>query len=234
VVTPDRRRAVPPNAKLVQVSVALRRCLSRCPSTQPEELLTVEENATVTDLVHAAAGGDEYAWNSLVERYMPLVKSVIRSYGLSGQNAEDVNQTLWLRLVEHLKDIREPRALPGWITTTTRNECVQLIKNIRRTVPVDVSVEPHAMPQVTEELDEGLLHAERHQVLLQALAELPDHQRTLLVLLVADPPLPYAEISRRLGIRIGSIGPTRARALRRLRECHAVAALAETNTEEIR
>lgn len=192
----------------------------------------MDEN--VADLVHAAAGGDEDAWSSLVVRYMPLVRSVIRAYGLSGDNADDVNQTLWLRLVEHLKDIREPRALPGWIKTTTRNECIQLLKAIRRTVPVGASLDPVALPDTDRELDEELLRAERHHALLQALAELPDHQRNLLILLAADPPLSYEEISRRLDVPIGSIGPTRARALRRLREHHAIAAMLDTNAEEPR
>jgi len=194
----------------------------------------VDQN--VTDLAHAAAGGDEGAWSQLVERFMPLVKSVIRSYSLSGQDAEDVSQTLWLRLVEHLKDIRDPNALPGWIATTTRNECVRLLKSTRRTVPVGAAIEPHHAPQHAPEVDEDLLAAERHQMLLQALGQLPDHQRNLLILLVADPPLTYVEISHRLGIPTGSIGPTRARALQRLRQCHAVAAIreTETSTEEIR
>ncbi|MFN2497295.1 MAG: RNA polymerase sigma factor [Pseudonocardiaceae bacterium] len=190
----------------------------------------MDEN--VTDLFHAAAGGGEDAWSSLVERYLPLVRSVIRSYGLSGENAEDVSQTLWLRLVEHLKDIREPRALPGWIKTTTRNECMQLLKAARRAVPVGASVDPHVLPDVDRELDEDLLRAERHQALLQALAELPDHQRNLLILLAVDPPLSYEEIARRLDIPKGSIGPTRARALQRLREHHAIATMLDTTTED--
>lgn len=185
----------------------------------------------ITDLVQTAADGDEGAWCQLVERYLPLVRSVIRWHGLYGQDAEDVAQILWLRLVEHLKDIREPRALPGWIKTTTRNECMQLLKSSRRMVPVGASVEPQPVTPAAGELDEELLRAERHQALLAALAELPEHQRNLLVLLAADPPLSYAEIGRRLGIAVGSIGPTRARALSRLRESDAVAALIETNTE---
>jgi RNA polymerase sigma factor (sigma-70 family) len=191
----------------------------------------VDEN--VTDLAHAAAEGDEEAWSRLVERFMPLVRSVARSYSLAGQDAEDVSQTLWLRLVEHLKNIRDPNALPGWIATTTRNECARLLKSTRRTVPVGAAVEPYPAP-LAREIDEELLQAERHQTLLQALAQLPDHQRKLLILLVADPPLTYAEIGRRLGIPTGSIGPTRARALQRLRECHAMATIRETSTEGIR
>lgn len=188
----------------------------------------------VADLVHAAAEGDEDAWSRLVERYLPLVRSVIRLHGISGQHGEDVSQILWLRLVEHLKDLREPRALAGWIKTTTRNECIQLLRSARKMVPVGALVEPETPTPTIQEPDADLLRAERHQALLQALAELPEHQRDLLVLLVADPPLSYTEISHRLGIRIGSIGPTRARALSRLRESPAMAALIETNTEIMR
>ena len=178
----------------------------------------------VTELADAAADGNEDAWHRLVERYLPLVRLVAQRHGLAGPDVEDISQILWLRLVEHLRDIRGPRALPRWIATTTRNECAQLLRSTRRTAPLGASVEPLTAPHVIREVDENMLRAERHQALLQALAELPDHQRKLLVLLVADPPLSYAEISRRLGIPIGSIGPTRARALRRLREYSAVAA----------
>lgn len=194
-----------------------------------EGVPTVDD--TIADLVQAAMAGDEDAWRQLVERYLPLVKSVIRSLGLFGQDAQDVSQILWLRLVEHLKDLREPRALPGWIRTTTRNECTQLLRNARRAVPVGASVEPETVTVTAGELDADLLRAERHQALLQAFAELPEHQRKLLVLLTADPPLSYAEVGRRLGMPSGSIGPTRARALKNLRESAAVAGLIETNTE---
>lgn len=192
-----------------------------------EGVLGVDDN--VADLVHAAVDGDEDAWRQLIERYLPLVKSVIRSHGLIGQNAQDVSQIVWLRLVEHLKDLRQPQALPGWIKTTTRNECIQLIRSVQRTVPVGTSVEPETTAG-GRELDADLLRTERHEALLEALAELPEHQRNLLVLLVADPPLSYAEISRRLSIRVGSIGPTRARALSKLRESPAMASLIEMNT----
>lgn len=185
----------------------------------------------LTDLVHAAVNGDQSAWRRLVEAYLPLVKSVIRAHGLSGPDAEDITQVLWLRLVEHLKDLREPRALPGWIKTTTRNECIRLLKATRRTVPISSTVEPQEVAPVEQDLAEDLLRAERHQAILAALAELPENQRNLLVLLAADPPLSYAEIGRRLDMPPGSIGPTRGRALSKLREFHAVAALIETNSE---
>jgi RNA polymerase sigma factor (sigma-70 family) len=173
-------------------------------------------------LVAAAAGGDPGAWNAIVDRYLPLVCSVTRAHRLSRRDAEDVNQTVWLRLVEHLDDIREPRALPGWITTTARRECLRLIRAGHRELPVDplsdVAIE------VTDDIgvDAELLRAERHQALRDGLAELAPADRRLLLLLVADPPLGHREISELLGIPIGSIGPTRARILERLRGTSAL------------
>jgi len=191
----------------------------------------VNESFDPTELVAAAACRDEAAWQSLVARYTPLVASVAYGLRMRGPDFDDVAQTVWLRLVEHLGRLQEPRALPMWIITTTRNECLRQIKANRRTQPFDPVAEgtTYADSPVAGltplagtapgEPDEHLVRAARHQALLAALAELPDHQRELLLLLIEDPPLPYAEISRRLGIPEGSIGPTRARALQRLRAC---------------
>lgn len=184
------------------------------------------DDTPVATAVMAAREGEQAAWDRLVDRFVPLVTSVVRRHRLYGQDAEDVSQTVWLRLVEHLDAIREPRALPGWIVTTTRNECLRVITARRRSTPFDPSTrEDLADPADAADPDEALVHGERHEALLAALAQLPDHQRELLLMLLTDPPLSYAEISRRLGIPVGSIGPTRARALTRIRTCPAVQAL---------
>src|SRR3954464_12431011 len=85
----------------------------------------------VPQLVAAALDGDHASWNALVDRYTPLVLSVVRRHRLQGSDSEDVVQTVWLRLVENLGGIREPAALPGWIVTTTRNECLHVIRKQR-------------------------------------------------------------------------------------------------------
>lgn len=174
--------------------------------------------------LRAAAGGDQAAWNELVERYTPLVVSVIRRYRLGAEDSADVNQTVWLRLVENLDRIRELRALPKWIITTTRHECLHVLRSGRRTTATD--------PQVTAELaedpsaadiDEGLLRAERHQALRDGFALLGPGCRDLLGLLLRDPPASYAEISVELDMPRGSIGPTRNRCLDKLRGSPPVA-----------
>lgn len=148
-----------------------------------------------------------------------------RTYRLTERDAEDVNQTVWLRLVEHLSDIREPRALPKWIITTARHESLRLIKANRRTVPLDPLFDS-TVPAETDSTDveANVLRAERQQALRDGLAELAPRQRELLLLLVADPPLSYGEISRLLDMPVGSIGPTRARCLDRLRGTAAIRA----------
>lgn len=176
-------------------------------------------------LVPAAREGDQHAWNTIVDRFLPLVGAIIRRHRLSEADGDDVSQTVWLRLVEHLDALREPDALPGWIRTTTRNECLRLLAIRGRVRPVDPQ-DNGGFPDVAADgaagLDEDLLAAERRQALREALAELPAGRRDLLLLLLTDPPLAYEEISARLGIPIGSIGPTRARALEQLRRTRAV------------
>jgi RNA polymerase sigma factor (sigma-70 family) len=177
------------------------------------------EDVTVGGLVEGARRGDQAAWNALVARYLPLVRSVTRTYRLSEKDAEDVSQTVWLRLVGHLAYIREPMALPGWISTVARHESLLSARIQGRTVPIDpLGDSRHDLQADGPGVEADLLRAERHQALRDGLAELPASQRELLLLLAADPPLSYRDISQRLGIPVGSIGPTRARCLKRLRE----------------
>jgi RNA polymerase sigma factor (sigma-70 family) len=185
----------------------------------------MHESLTVDELVIRARAGDQGSWNALVDRFLPLVNAVIAKFRLSKADADDVNQTVWLRLVEHLGDLREPRALPGWLATTARHESLRIIRLRGRDTPVDP--QGVALDRVGEqpELDEELIRTERAQALREGLLELPAGRRELLELLMADPPVSYDEISAKLGIPKGSIGPTRARALEQLRNTRAMRAL---------
>lgn len=176
-------------------------------------------------LVPAAREGDQHAWDTIVDRFVPLVDAIIRGHRLSEADGDDVSQTVWLRLVEHLGDLREPDALPGWIRTTTRHECLRLLAARGRVRPVDPQDDAGLDAVAEDTTDTGVLDAERAQVLREALAELPEARRALLLLLLADPPVAYDEISRLLGMPIGSIGPTRARALDQLRRTRALRGL---------
>ena len=185
----------------------------------------MHELLALDDLVARARAGDQESWNALVDRFLPLVTSVIRKFRLSGTDGDDVNQTVWLRLVEHLGDLREPRALPGWLVTTTRNEALRVIRLRGRSIPVDPQGGTFDRRDAQPDVDEDLIRDERLQAFREALLELPASRRDLLELLLADPPASYEEISAKLGIPIGSIGPTRARALEQLRNTRAMRAL---------
>ncbi|NUW29838.1 sigma-70 family RNA polymerase sigma factor [Nonomuraea sp. SMC257] len=180
----------------------------------------MRDDPIVIALVTRARKGDQGAWNELVERYLPLVWSICRRYRLSRPDADDVAQTVCLRLVEHLAVLRVPAALPGWLAVTTQRECVRLLRAVRRREVTeqpmndDLADDDEATAMIEQELE----RAERHAALRAAFAQLPAMCRELLTLLMRDPPLPYAEIGRRLGTPVGGIGPRRARCLDRLRQ----------------
>jgi RNA polymerase sigma factor (sigma-70 family) len=194
----------------------------RCADVEVTRML---EPAELDDLVARARAGDQASWNALVDRFLPLVNSVVVRFRLSAADGDDVNQTVWLRLVEHLGDLREPRALPGWLATTARNEALRVIRLRGRSTPVDP--QGYVLDQVNEQpdLDDDLIRDERARAFRAALQELPAGRRELLELLLTDPPISYDEISAKLGIPKGSIGPTRARALEQLRNTRAMRAL---------
>jgi RNA polymerase sigma factor (sigma-70 family) len=180
-------------------------------------------------LLQGAAEGDQRAWDQLVDRYAGLVVAVARRYRLSEADLGDVSQTVWLRLVEHLGSLREPDALPGWLVTTTRNECLRVLRSAGRLVLTDELASLADGPDVGEDVADGLLAAERREAVRTAMWSLPPRCRELFQLLLSDPPVPYDDIGRRLAMPHGSIGPTRSRCLDRLRTAPAVAALlAET------
>lgn len=180
------------------------------------------EASDLPALVKASIDGDEAAWAELVHRHAQLVVAVTRSYRLSAADVQDVSQTVWLRLVEHLGNIREPAALASWIARTTKHECLRLLRSGGRTIPMD-PLGCRALDEVTSlDLDANLLKAERHQALRDGLAELAPRHRELLEMLASDPPASYVEISNKLGIPIGSIGPTRSRILEKLRATIAI------------
>ena len=178
---------------------------------------------SLTGLVNAAKQGDTAAWNALVRRYRPLVTSVTRQFRLSTTDAEDVGQVVWLRLLENLDRLREDCAIPGWIRTTTRNEALRVVKSRQRFDLIDPG--NLAWMDVTaadDEVDRDLLRSEREQAVRDGLAHLDHGHRELLLLLHAEQRPNYQAISRALGMPTGSIGPTRARCLERLRKTDAV------------
>lgn len=179
-------------------------------------MLVEQDEASTRDLVAAAAGGDQKAWDGLVDRFSRLVWSVARNFRLSDADAADVCQTTWLRLVEHLRAINDPDRLAGWLATTARREAISVLRKRDREVPVFDA--PDEEDEDEEQNPERRTIAQdEYRELWNAFAGLSEKCRGLLRVLAVSPLDNYAQIAAALRMPVGSIGPTRARCLDRLR-----------------
>ena len=177
------------------------------------------------DLVNAALGGDQSSWDELVRRYSGLVWSVARGYRLGPADAADVFQTTWLRLAEHLGRIDKPSQVGAWLATTARHEALRIARGATRIVPAEEAtlvalgqVDDYSPERAVLDAEQARLNSDRAARLWRAFGQLPARCRELLRILIASPPPSYAEVATAMGMPVGSIGPTRARCLQRLRE----------------
>jgi RNA polymerase sigma factor (sigma-70 family) len=168
----------------------------------------------VTALLAAATGGDARAWAELVARYRGLVAATVRSYRLQEADAADAEQRTWLRLVEHHRGIRDPEHLGGWLATTASRECLALLRARRE--PADLT-DAELLPDPAGDVEQRIVDADEAARLWGVVTLLPPRGRAVVHALFAEEQRPYAEIARVTGIPVGSLGPTRARVLRRLR-----------------
>ena len=200
----------------------------------PSEPANSPADPTVTDLVARAKDGDRQAWDALIERYAPLIWSICRRHRLGRADADDVGQSVWLRLVDQLDRVRDPAALPGWLATTARRECLRVLCATQGPRATVYARDVESLPDERTGLaDQGLLAAERHAALREALARLSPCCQRLIGKLIEDPPLTYAQISASLSIPVGSIGPLRGRCLDRLRGDPVIAALIDADAAAV-
>jgi len=183
----------------------------------------------LTRLVEAAAGGDQESWNALVDRFAATVWAVARAHRLSASDAADVSQTTWLRLLENLSRIQHPERLGAWLATTARRESLRVLELASRQRPTGDDLERLSGLVDAQPLDSDLSAREREALVTELFQRLPGRQQELLRLLV-NTEASYREVSAALNMPIGSIGPTRARALERLRR---LAVESGVNPEEI-
>ncbi len=166
--------------------------------------------STDQELVEACLDGDEGAWGELIRKYQRLIFSTARMLCPEPADAADVFQQVCLELYQRLPQLRDAQSLPKWLITVTRRKSVDVVRRWPRTTEL-AEDEFHSDREV-----EAL---QRHHELEQALDQLPDRSRQLLVYLYfSEEPLSYAETAKRLGIPVSSIGPTRARSLQKLRK----------------
>ena len=170
----------------------------------------------MASLLNAARAGSEDALGQIVTELSPLLWQVARSARLGPEDAEDVLQTVWMRLVMHLDSIQDPMALTGWLVTTTRREAWRVHAEGRRQVPSDQDLLAE-LPDEAPGSEEQVIMDDQRRALRVAIGRLSRRCQELLRILAFTPRADYAAAAAALGMPVGSIGPTRGRCLAKLR-----------------
>jgi RNA polymerase sigma factor (sigma-70 family) len=179
----------------------------------PKERMSPE---AIAKIVEAAASGDQRAWDGLIGEFAGLIWAIARAHRLVDADAADVAQATWLRLFENLGRLHDPGRVGAWLATTARRECLRVLRASMRSLPVGDEIPDRECSDPRP--GDALITGERDRALWRSFSGLRASDQALLRLLVADPAPAYDEIASALDMPIGSIGPTRQRALRRLSE----------------
>jgi len=170
----------------------------------------------ITALMSAARQGSDDAVGEMVTEFSPLLWHVARAAGLSSGDAEDVLQTVWTRLLEHLDEIRTPAALGGWLVVTAKREAWRVRAAERRQIPAETDSFAE-LPDQGPGSEETVILDDQRRTLWAAIRQLSPRCQELLRIIAFVPQADYAAVAAKLGMRIGSIGPTRGRCLAKLR-----------------
>ncbi|HET9254865.1 MAG TPA: sigma-70 family RNA polymerase sigma factor [Pseudonocardiaceae bacterium] len=169
----------------------------------------------VTELLRLVGDGDQAAWDEIIRRYRGLVSAKVRMFRLQEADADDATQLIWLRLMENYHRIRFPELLGPWLATTARNECLSILRAAGRSANQDYTM----MDKVTDPADDPeqqVISRDTARMLHDLVAELGAREQTIIRALFSDQPPSYAELADIVRIPLGSVGPTRIRALRKL------------------
>jgi RNA polymerase sigma factor (sigma-70 family) len=175
-----------------------------------------DRSERIVRLVSAARQGSEDALGEIVTELSPLLWQVARAAGLSTSDAEDVLQTVWMRLLAHLDDIHTSAALTGWLVTTTRREAWRVSAAARRQLPADTEL-LSTLPDQGPGSEEQVIIDDQRRILWQAIGQLSPRCQELLRIVAFVPRPDYAAVAAELGMPTGSVGPTRGRCLAKLR-----------------
>ncbi len=183
--------------------------------------IPIDVNATDEALVLACREGNSEAWEALVCRYQRLIYSIPRRAGLDEESAADVFGHVFSSLVEHLDRLDQPSRVGSWLATTAKRESWRISRSSRRYAPsagTDGADEGLDLPDAEPLPEETVLRLEEQHRVRTAVGGLDELCNKLLTMLFYHDESPaYAEIAAALGVPEGSIGPTRARCLQKLR-----------------
>ncbi|MGH3972049.1 MAG: RNA polymerase sigma factor [Pseudonocardiaceae bacterium] len=179
--------------------------------------ISADATDSVADLLHRISNGDPAAWDEILRRYGKLVSTTVRSFRLQEADALDAMQMTWLRLTENADRVQSPDRLGGWLATTARRECLHILRAAKRG-PHRTDVAPETVSDPSAGPEQRAIDLDTTRTLRKLIDELSPRRRTLIRMLFTDDPCSYDKIARIVGIPLGGIGPTRARALRQLRD----------------
>jgi RNA polymerase sigma factor (sigma-70 family) len=190
----------------------------RCSAAAPRRCVMPDlaraKRADLSNVARRATAGDPNAWADLVTRLDGLLRAVAKGYRLGAADVDDVVQTTWLRAVEHIGTLNNPAAISGWLVVTLRREAMRTLQRRVREVLVD---DPEPVEDVDAMTPERIaIERERDAALRDAVARLSDRQRQVVESMMLSGPVAYRQLATQLDMPIGSIGPTRDRALTRL------------------
>ena len=193
-------------------------------TTRP--ITSVDHEPDLAKLVAKARAGCEMSWHEIVDRFRDHLQHVALAHGLDRSAAADAVQQTWLAAVANIDSLRNAQALGGWLRSILHRECLKTLRLYRRETP---HLDDIVLSECTENTrivmmyteprspEEETLRVERRMLMHIARRRLSPRDQDLLALLIAEPPLSYTEIAHRLGMSLGSIGPTRARCFARMR-----------------
>ncbi len=169
-------------------------------------------------LIIACRRGDERAWETLIALYERLVFSVARRHGLTAEDAADVTQKVFIILLQSMARLPDDVNLGGWLTTVTRRHTWRAMARLGRELPGEKEDVAESATLLGRQTSDPIDRWETLQTVHEALNRLDERCRQLLLALYFDPTEPsYAEVACRLNMPVGSIGPTRARCLAKLK-----------------
>jgi RNA polymerase sigma factor (sigma-70 family) len=173
------------------------------------------DSESLSALVRAAAARDDRAWEALYARFSPTLRAAARGFRLCPADVDDVVQQTWLAALRHIHTIEKPEAICGWLLVTARREALRTMQRRVREVLTDELPE-HAVPDAVPPESE-LIKDEERRAVQTAVRRLHGRKQLVLDALLRTPDASYVDLAERLQMPIGSVGPTRERALERLR-----------------
>jgi len=169
-------------------------------------------------LVSECLNGSQEAWSALIDKYKNLIYSIpvkLRMY----EDAPDIFQAVCLDLLSSLDRLREPRALPKWLMQTCYHKCLQYRRKAEKQPLTNEAGEELQIVSDQPLPEDMLTELEKEQTVRDAISQLnPRCEQMVRMLFFENPPRPYEDVARELGVATGSIGFIRGRCLRRLKK----------------